>query len=96
MTLEQLKTIIEMMGEVQYDKYIEVSFKNNYINKIPDFIWEIKNLELIDLTSNNINELDIKSLSKMRHLKTIILTNNPIAKEKVKNIREKTNLEIQY
>ena len=95
-TLEQLKSTIKIIGNEKLNEYVQVSFKNNYINKVPDIIWEMKNLNFIDLTYNNISELNIEKIIKMDSLKTIILKENPISEEKIKEIREKTNIEIKY
>jgi len=95
-TLEQLKNKIKIIGDEKLNEFVQVSFKNNYINKVPDIIWKMKNLKFIDLTYNNISELNIEKIKNMDSLKTIILRENPISEEKIKEIREKTNVEIKY
>jgi len=95
-TLDQLQSSIKVLGKEKLYEYVEVSFKDNYLESIPEITWEMKNLEVIDLTYNNIHEIDINKISGMEKLKTIILTNNPISSEKIEEIKTKTNLEIKY
>ncbi len=93
---EQLNHTIEIKGKNELNKYIKASFKNNYLDKVPDIVWEMKNLRVIDFTYNNITQIDIDKLSKMDSLKTLILRNNPISSEEIKKIKEKTGIKVIY
>ncbi len=95
-TLKQLNNSIKILGKSELDKYVQVSFRNNYLEKIPDLVWEMKNLKAIDLTFNNISKLDVKKLSKMEKLKVINLSNNPISKKSIEILKKETNIEIKY
>lgn len=95
-TLQQLEKNIEILGEEKLDTYVQADFTNNYLRQVPDIVWEMKNLEVIDLTYNNISDLEIDKLSKMTQLKTIILTHNPISKEKIEELKVKTKIEFKY
>lgn len=94
--LNQLKSRIKFGGEEQLNKYVKISFKNNYLEEIPQIVWKMKNLKTIDLTYNKIVNLNIEQISKMDSLKIIVLKNNPITKENIDKLRKKTSIEIRY
>ncbi len=94
-TVEKLRGTTEIMGNNYLDDFIKISFKDNYRESLPDIVWEIKNVEIIDLTNNKISEIDSDKLSSLEHLKTLILTNNPISSEKIEEIRTNTVLEVK-
>ena len=96
LNFEQLNRTIQIKGKDELNKYVQASFKNNYLDEVPEIVWKMKNLRVIDFTYNNIAQIDINKLSKMDSLKTIILTNNPISKEKINEIKEKTDIKIIY
>ena len=94
-TLEQLKSSIKIVGNAKLDEYVQIDFNNNYLDNLPDIVWQMKNLKTINLTNNNISDLDIDKISKMDSLKTIDLTNNPISIEKINEIRANTTVDIK-
>lgn len=78
MTLPELKKEYKYAGNSLIADYTSISFKNNYIKKLPDFVWSMKELEEIDLTNNKITSLPKEQLASLPKLKTLILTGNPI------------------
>ena len=70
------------------DNYIKVSFKDNYLDKLPTFIFKLQNLEEIDLTNNDIETLPINQIKNLKKLRKIILTNNPISSENLNQIKQ--------
>jgi hypothetical protein len=68
--------------------YIKVSFKDNYLDELPFITFKLQNLEEIDLTNNDIENLPIDQLKSLKKLRKIILTNNPISSENLNQIKK--------
>lgn len=95
-TIKALELNVKSNGESILKDYIKVSFKNNYLTNIPNIIWEMENLEEIDLTNNKISKLPIENLKKLNNLKSLILTNNPIDKTEIDRLKTELKIEIKY
>ncbi|WP_258098426.1 leucine-rich repeat domain-containing protein [Marinoscillum pacificum] len=78
MTLPELQKEYKYAGNSLIAEFTSISFKNNYIKKLPDFAWSMKELEEIDLTNNEFTSLPKEQLASLPKLKTLILTGNPI------------------
>lgn len=70
---------------------VSLSFKGKRLNKIPDWVFECKNLEWLDFTENNITEIP-KELYKLTKLKALgitdKLTNITPGISKLQNLQE--------
>lgn len=75
--------------------FVSISFRNNQITKVPDVVWDMVNLEELNLTNNQIKELSIEKIKKLKKLQTIILINNPISEAELMKIRNELDLNIQ-
>lgn len=76
------------------DNYIKVSFKDNYLDELPQFIFKLQNLQEIDLTNNDIENLPIEQLKSLKKLRKIILTNNPVSPENLNQIKQLQYIQI--
>jgi hypothetical protein len=76
------------------DNYIRVSFKDNYLEEVPEIIFKLQNLEEIDLTNNDIESLPINQIKSLKKLRKIILINNPISPENLNQIKQLQYIQI--
>lgn len=94
--LSKLRKIFkENSDELEY--YSSIDFSFNYINQIPSFVWEMKNLEIINFKGNELNKLVDTKFQQLPKLKKIILDENPIDTTNFKQIRiDNPSLNIQF
>ncbi len=59
--------------------YDSISFRDNYLEELPDFIWKMSNLKHLNLKNNKIISLPIETIKKSP-LSHIYITGNPIDK----------------
>ena len=95
-TANKIRDKVEIIGEEEYTKYMAISFKNNNLTKIPDFVWKAKNLREIDLTNNNINSIPVDQLKSMTNIKKLVLDNNPVNIENVNRLKSMFDFEIVF
>ena len=76
------------------DTYIKISFRNNYLDDLPLITFNLQNLEEIDLGNNDIENLPIDKLKSLKKLRKIIVTNNPISPENLKELKQLQNVKI--
>ncbi|ADY29359.1 leucine-rich repeat domain-containing protein [Cellulophaga lytica] len=84
---------ISRMGKEHLKGYQQISFKDMGIDKIPDFVWDMTNLETLDLTNNEISKIP-NEISKLTKLRRLILTGNNIENKHLKELEELTGAEI--
>jgi hypothetical protein len=96
-TLESLIERHEILKKTDL-KYIEtftkISFKNNYLKKLPAIVLEMENLEEINLTNNLVKRLPVLELKQLKALKKIIITNNPIESSNLDSLKVLLSIEI--
>jgi len=95
-TVSEIQTDISAKGDSELGKFTKISFKNNYRDNIPKIVWKMKNLEIIDLTNNNIKRLPIEEIKKLKKLKQIIVTGNNIDTDNIDSLSNQLKLEIKY
>ncbi|MEJ0029535.1 MAG: hypothetical protein WDO15_03850 [Bacteroidota bacterium] len=88
-TMPQLKMKYQYMGDAEFQKYQQVSFRNHYMDKLPDLLWKMTNVESIDLSNNDFQELPLQDLAKLTKLKKLVLDGNPIEPAYLEQIRSK-------
>jgi hypothetical protein len=84
-----LRTKYQYMGDAEFQKYVRVSFSNHYLDKLPDLLWKMTNIEVLDLTNNDFEELPLDELSKLTKLKKLTLDGNPMEPAYVEQVRAK-------
>ncbi|NMH87711.1 hypothetical protein [Flavivirga algicola] len=83
-------TVDIIKGKLSYtnlDSYDSISFRDNYLNKLPDFVWNMKNLKSLNLENNKISVLPIKKVKKS-NINKIYIIGNPITNENVNQIKD--------
>ena len=82
-------TVDKIKDQLRYtnlDSYDSISFKDNYLDELPDFVWNMKNLKSLYLKNNKIIVLPIEKI-KTSEIKTIYITGNPISNENINQIK---------
>ncbi|TDO94539.1 leucine-rich repeat domain-containing protein [Flavobacterium sp. 245] len=92
--LQSITDNIKYNSQEIRNTYIKISFKNNYLDALPLIIFDLQNLEEIDLENNDIENLPIDQLKNLKKLRKIILTNNPISSENLKQIKQLQNVKV--
>ena len=68
-------------GPEELLKYRTISFKDNGLNEIPNFIWEMSNLTELELTNNNLKTLPVKKIKALQKLEILKLDSFKINKK---------------
>jgi hypothetical protein len=87
--MSSLRMKYQYKGDAEFQKYQRVSFRNHYMDKLPDLLWKMTNVESIDLSNNDFEELPLEQLSKLTKLKTLVLDGNPMEPGYVDQVRTK-------
>ncbi len=83
-------TIDKIKDRLRYsdlDSYDSISFRDNYLDELPDFVWDMKNLKSLYLKNNKIETLPIEKI-KNTGIKTIYIIGNPFTKENINKIKQ--------
>lgn len=70
------------------DNVQTISIQYKGLTEIPKEIAQFKNLEVFDLSHNNLRSISPSYFSKFKKLKRIYLNNNPIPKEELKRLQD--------
>ena len=70
------------------DDIVTISIQYKGLTEIPKEIAQFKNLEVFDLSHNNLRSISPSYFSKFKKLKRIYLNNNPITKEDLKRLQD--------
>jgi len=91
-----LSTTNEKINRIkhEFELFDSISFKDNYIREFPDFIFEMKNLEVINFTNNDLSDLPVSKIKNLKELRKIILVNNPIDSFRINKIKKELDIEI--
>ncbi len=76
------------LSKLPSDTY-SLTLQNANLQKIDKSIFHLKNIAILDVSHNQINDIDINILLKLKKLSKIYINNNPIAIEKVLAWRQK-------
>ena len=96
MSLELFENGLKNKDESYFLQYSEANFENNYRTSVPDFVWEMKHLRILDLTNNKLKNIPFDEIKSMDSLNTIILTGNPLDKNEVEKLRSETALDVKF
>jgi Leucine-rich repeat (LRR) protein len=83
-------TVDKIKDQLRYsdlDSYDSISFKDNYLDELPNFVWNMKNLKCLYLKNNKIKVLPIEKI-KNTDIKTIYIMGNPFTDENIHQIKE--------
>ncbi len=92
--LQSITDNIKYNSQEIRDTYIKISFKDNYLDELPLITFKLQNLEEIDLENNDIENLPVDQLKNLKKLRKIILTNNPISPENLRQIKQLQNVKV--
>ncbi|MDO5979261.1 hypothetical protein [Flavivirga spongiicola] len=86
--IEQQK--ISRIGKDHLKNYKTISFDGNGLENIPNIIWDMTNLRILDLSNNELTEIHQykDKIQKFEELNLIILDNNPMDSLYVKKINQ--------
>ncbi len=77
-----------------FNLFDSISFENINIDYFPDFLCDMKNMEVINFTNNNLNDLPVSKIQQLPMLRKIILVNNPVDSLKMQKLEKDLNIEI--
>lgn len=96
-SLDELENKPISYGLKSYINYAEITLANNSLTIIPSSIWKMVNLRKLNLANNALTNLPINKLKTLKHLKTIILTGNPIDNKSIDSLKTALpNVEIEF
>lgn len=76
------------LSKLPSDTYSLTLQKAN-LQKIDNSILHLKNIEIVDVSHNLLNDIDVAIFQQLKKLKKIYVNNNPIAEEKITMWRQK-------
>ncbi len=76
------------LSKLPSDTYSLTLQKAN-LQKIDKSILHLKNIEIVDVSHNLLNDIDVAIFQQLKKLKKIYVNNNPIAEEKITMWRQK-------
>lgn len=92
--IENVNNLNYGAGAYKREQITGLSFKNNYLKEVPEVVWNIENLKILNLANNKIKKIDLEGIRKLKQLDTLIITGTPIAEDNLQQISSTMNVHI--
>ena len=77
-SFKHLNSKQKRLGDDFLLEYEVIKFTYNYLPEIPEIVWKMKNLKVINLAKNEVTHIPIDKIKSLQYLETIVVTDNPL------------------